>query len=186
MIDYVEDGKFYLCARGEQIKALPDIALVLKPILDTSLHAFAVEGWTFTAKHSGGWKAPFRSPKVVLRHDSTHCVISFRIGPLARFNNQFDVCHALRGWAGALQFKSVGMTVQKPPQIDELEMLQKFNAERFERISKNRPVRHTAAAFAAVLGDGDIADVIDFAEYRARQTIKPTALAIKGVFAQLR
>lgn len=134
---------FELVACGHDMRALPDIPLVARPVMDTSLHKFAGpfddhKGvWVLRARHTGDWKTK-RRPRVTLQREGAdrHLAISFKLPSQELIRSKEALFAALEKSDYRLSCVNLPLAsvYKEPPPVDELTTLQRFNAVRLEKI----------------------------------------------------
>ena len=158
--EFIRNGEhgnqFYAEYRGYDLKAIPDIPIVCRPLVNTSTHQLALETspvWCLRVKHRGSWRTK-TSPKVSIYADGVakdRIGFSFRIPARSLYTKPEQVWNDLMAMdftlrnrnlmANAVQRESKALVPAYyiPAELDECAMLMRFNAERDARQKARLP-----------------------------------------------
>jgi hypothetical protein len=90
MAAFTEGREFYATLKGYELKQLPDVPIVCKPLLNTSTHQLALETspqWVMKIRHVGSWRIKTRPKVRIYREDMS----GWRAAPAICFD--LPSCH---------------------------------------------------------------------------------------------
>lgn len=155
-------------ARGAELRDLPDIPIVVRPLISTSLHALAIEvepaSWCFRVRHRGSWRTK-TTPKIsVFQNGNRQFGVAFRIPARTLYTCGKEVFADL----ARAEFQVKGRTLQTFSFVahpeDELSFLTRVNDARAEGLRKLPALKKPVPT--------NEAEIIDFIEHLPRRRLR--------------
>lgn len=148
---FAEGNEFYADYKGYELKVfLPDIPIRCLPVVDTSTHRLAIETnpqWGLRVRHRGCWRTKTRPKVSVYAVGQTDKIgFSFALPSRSLYTSMTQVVDDLRRADYSLKARSVQLLGVLPPtpdlsKLDELQVMEFFNARRADELRKRLPPR---------------------------------------------